>query len=208
MLKLGKTQIIPFLATLTLSLLSVWYLVVERGSFSARIANKAAGDMAVLLLGIVLLIGPLSRFYDRFDRWLTYRKNLGLWAFVMAVIHTYLSLFVITNGNWLRYFTTFRPAPIAGLASMLVLSFLFYYSFDRLIGKLNRKSWWKMQNWGVKIAALLAVTHLVLLKSSDWAWSEFTTSLPPLNFWVAVFTGLVLMIRIVDWLKFKRSLVK
>ena len=199
---LSKRRLIPLLTTLVLTAITVLYLFyLERRGLNARLYNKAAGDVSVLLLSLVLLIGPLSRWFNLFDQWLAYRKNLGLWALAAAATHGYLSLFVLTNGNFMRYFDKVNWAPISGLASLLILLVLGWYSVDRFIGKMDKKLWWKIQQWGVRLAAILAVAHVLILKWPGWNFAEFLTKPPPFNLIVSVFAALVLLIRLVDLVK-------
>lgn len=198
----AKRRLIPILTTLVLTGITVAYLFfLERRGLNLRLANKAAGDVTILLLGIVLLIGPLTRNFKLFDRWLLYRKNLGLWALTAAAVHSYISLFALTNNNPLRYFTKLSWGPITGLASLILLLVLGWYSVDRFIGKMNRKLWWKLQYRGMRLAALLAITHVLILKFPGWNLSEFFTKLPPFNFIISLFAALVLLVRLTDLLR-------
>ena len=198
----SKRRLIPLLTTLVLTAITVAYLFfLERRGLNLRLANKAAGDVSILLLGVVLLIGPFTRWFNLFDRWLLYRKNLGLWALTAAAVHGYISLFALTNNNPLRYFTSLNWGPITGLVSLVLLLVLGWYSVDRFIGKMNRKLWWKLQYRGMRLAALLAIAHVLLLKWPGWKFSEFFTKLPPFNFVISLFAALVLVVRLIDWLR-------
>ncbi len=73
------------------------YLYYRRGYYDVYIANKIFAGTSAILLGIVLLLGPLSRAYDRFDRWLKYRKEIGIIAFVLALTHSITSFFFLTE---------------------------------------------------------------------------------------------------------------
>ncbi len=198
---LNKRQLTPFLTTLLLTVVAAAYIFFFVCLFfNLRLMNKVAGDVSILLLGIVLLIGPLTRSFKLFDRWLLYRKNLGLWALTAALVHGYISLFPLSNNFPLKYFVPFSPATYSGIIALIILAILGWYSFDKLIGKMNRKLWWKIQYRGVRLAALLAITHVLLLKWPGWNFSEFLTKLPPFNFIVSLFAALVLTVRLIDWL--------
>ena len=101
----------------------------------------------------------------------------------------------------MRYFDKVNWAPISGLASLLILLVLGWYSVDRFIGKMDKKLWWKIQQWGVRLAAILAVAHVLILKWPGWNFAEFLTKPPPFNLIVSVFAALVLLIRLVDLVK-------
>lgn len=202
---LTKRRLVPLLTTLVLTGVTVAYLFfLERRGLNLRLANKAAGDVSILLLGLVLLIGPLTRNFKLFDHWLVYRKNLGLWGLVAALIHGYISLFALTNNNPLRYFTSLNYAAYSGLAALIILLILGWFSFDKLIGKMNRKLWWKIQYRGVRLAALLAVVHVLVLKWPGWNFSEIFIKVPPFNLIVSFFAALVLLVRLADLVKPKQ----
>jgi len=199
---LSKRRLIPLLTTLVLAGITVAYLFfLERRGLNTRLYNKAAGDVSVLLLGMVLLIGPFSRWFNLFDQWLAYRKNLGLWTLLAAVIHGYLSLFVISNGNFMRYFTSFNTAFYSGLLALVILLVLGWLSVDKLIGKMDKKLWWKIQQWGVRLTALLVMAHVLILKWPGWNFAEFLTKIPPFNFVISLFAALVLAVRLIDLVK-------
>ena len=199
---LNKRQLTPFLTTLLLTAVAAAYIFfLERRPFNLRLISKVSGDVSILLLGLVLLIGPLTRNFKLFDRWLLYRKNLGLWALTAALVHSYILLFPLSNNFPLKYFVPFSSAIYSGIVASILLIILGWFSFDKFIGKMNRKLWWKLQYRGVRLAALLAIAHVLLLKWPGWKFSEFFTKLPPFNFVISLFAALVLAVRLIDWLR-------
>lgn len=193
---------------LVLTLLSL-YLFVRRGYFTLAIANKAVAATALVVLGFVLLLGPLSRIYDRFDRWVLYRKELGILALVAAAIHVYLSMFPLSKGNPLGSFFT-NPVPATfGLIGFLTFLGLFVFSFGRVKNKLGDTIWWKLQYHGVRLAGIAAVLHLVMLKTPGWVnwWNgRFPTdverpSLPPASLLAALFALFVILVRLSEVFK-------
>lgn len=49
--------------------------------------NRAWADVAVVLLAVVFLIGPLARMWPPAAKALEWRRELGVWAFVAGVVH-------------------------------------------------------------------------------------------------------------------------
>ena len=80
------------------------YLFLRRGSFDLNIINQASADASLIILAVVLLIGPLSRLYDRFDSWIIYRKELGIIAFLLALAHGVISFFFLSDRFSSTYF--------------------------------------------------------------------------------------------------------
>lgn len=192
-----KRHLNPFLISLFLFSLFLFYVHLEVKAVNPRLFNKATADTSITLLGIVLLIGPFSRLFTRFDKMLIQRKLLGIYAFLFGLAHTLIALFV--TGSISRYFSPPTPAPVTGLLSVLIMLVLFALSFDTIIGKLSRKTWWKIQYRGLRLAALLALTHVVLLKISRW-FPLKPDALIPASLTVSLFILYVLVVRLAELL--------
>lgn len=181
------------------------YLTARRGYFDLSIINKSSANASLLLLGIVLLLGPLSRLYQRFDKWINYRKELGVVAFFLGAAHVYMAMFPLAkSGPWGFY----RGRPLAaypGLLGLIVMFILFILSFEAMKKKLGVQLWWKVHYRGVRLAALAVLFHMSVLKYSEWLkWLSGETGKlaqpgwPPASLLVAVFSGLVLLVRLAE----------
>lgn len=49
--------------------------------------NRAWADVSVVLLAALFLLGPLARVWPPASRSLEWRRELGIWAFVAALVH-------------------------------------------------------------------------------------------------------------------------
>lgn len=202
-----KTFVFSFVILLFISAYSTYY----HGYMSLRIFNKITADAAILLLGTVLLIGPLTRVFSIFDHYILYRKELGVVAFFYALVHGILSLRMLSISYYLSHLSTFIP----GVSSLLILLILYVLSFEHIIAHINRNKWWHIQNWGVRIAALLGLIHFVLMKYGQWAsWyvnggtdAILRSYLPSTSLLVASFGLFVLIIRLVELSNAKRNSV-
>src|SRR3989338_9867782 len=124
------------------------YLFYRRGYYDLYIINKVFANVATILLGIVLLIGPGSRLFSFPDRYVQYRKELGIVAFFLAFIHSIVSLFFLPSKFSLSGFLGALNWPfVFGLAAILVLVAIFFISNDRAMIAIGRKRWWQMQYW-------------------------------------------------------------
>ena len=145
------------------------YLLFRRGYYDLYIANKIFAEVAVVLLGIVLLIGPLSRFFSFPDRYVQYRKELGIVAFFLAFIHSVVSLFFLPSKFPLSGFLRIPNWPfVFGLAAILVLVAIFFISNDRAMIAIGRKRWWQLQYWSARLAFILILFHVFIMKWSGW----------------------------------------
>ncbi|MBI3963852.1 MAG: ferric reductase-like transmembrane domain-containing protein [Candidatus Kerfeldbacteria bacterium] len=156
------------LATLLFAVLSV-YLIFRRGYYDFYIANKVFAGVAAVCIGVILLIGPLSRFSRALGRYIQYRKELGIVAFLLALIHGVVSLFFLPSKFPLSgFFGTLRWPFLFGLSATIVLVAAFVISNDRAMAAIGGKRWWWLQNWGVRFAFLLTLLHVFVMKWNGW----------------------------------------
>lgn len=184
-----------FLLALAVAGVFSLYLFLRRGYFDLFILNKVLASASLALLGIVLLIGPISRFYNRFDKWLIYRREIGIMAFLLALTHGLIS-----------YSGKTSPALLWGIISLVILALLFLTSYKFVENRLNRKLWIGIQSWGVRLGALFAFWHLTLLKYPGWVkWLNSERDqklalpdLPPASLFGALFIGFVAITRLAE----------
>ncbi len=165
-------------------------------------------------IGIVLLAGPLSRIYDRFDFWLRYRKELGILSFFFGLAHGLISYYFLPSHFPKERFWGSGLYPfLFGTAAMIVLSLLFIISIQKIEIKLNRRLWWHLQNWGVRIAGVLILLHVFVMKWPGWSnWAinggndELTRPfMPPASLIGGIFGVFVLLIRMSEFFGVKKA---
>lgn len=189
--------------SLLLIVFLTWYSTVRTGAYSLALLNKSLGDASLLLLAMVLVLGPLSRLYDVFDQWLPYRKELGIFSFLLGAIHVYLVMFPLARRGPFGFFTARPTEAYTGLLGLVVMLLLFIVSFESIKKILGMKRWWKLQYMGARIAGVALFAHLWLLKYSEWAqWLSGRAanlampSFPPANLLIEICAIFVLFTRI------------
>jgi len=187
-----------------------YYLFIRNGSFTPSIANKGLADGSLVLLGIVLLIGPLSRLYNRFDSWVNYRKELGILAFLTGAVHVYLSMFVLARRGPFGLYQSRPLVAYTGLLGLAIMAYLFIISFEKIKQKIGVAKWWKMQYWGARITGVAIFIHMAAFKYPEWdTWLSGKTeglalpNLPPANLLIAIFFAFVLLTRFSERLNAK-----
>ncbi|MBI4053784.1 MAG: hypothetical protein HY397_00465 [Candidatus Doudnabacteria bacterium] len=152
---------------LGLGMIFSYYLLLRRGYFDLYIANKVFAGVAAVMLGLVLLIGPASRYFDIFDGLVRYRKHFGIVAFLFAAVHAWVSYFGLGD-----HFSKSLP-EFLGLVAGVILGLLFLISRQAVIARLGAALWWHLQNWGVRIAFLFVVLHVFVMKFPSWvSWYQ------------------------------------
>lgn len=150
------------------------YLLYRRGYYDLYIVNKVFANVSIVLLGFVLLLGPLSRMFNKFDKYVQYRKELGITAFFLAIIHGIVSFFFLSDHfTRERFFTTGKWPFIFGLIASSILIVIFFISNKKASAAIGSKVWWKMQNWGVRLVFIFVTLHVFIMKYSNWlSWYQ------------------------------------
>ncbi len=134
---------------------------------------RAFGWLAIFLLHVVLVIGPLSRIDRRFLIILYNRRHLGVTMFLMGAIHgifSILNFHSLSNMNPVRsvFLSNLRYDSIAyfpfqtlGFLALVVLGLMATSSHDFWLKNLGVKTW-KALHMLVYIAYGLLLMHIVL----------------------------------------------
>lgn len=189
--------------------LTVWfvyrYAVVRYGVTGLSSFNKSLATSTLFFLGIVLLLGPLSRLFTMFDHALKYRKELGVLTFFTAAAHVYLSMFPLARRGHFGFYLSQPLSAYSGLAGLVIMFLLLILSVGFVERLLGTRLWWKMQYWGARLAFVAVALHFVVLKYQgmvQWFVERGAGGiqgmlwLPPISLLAAVFTAFVLLIRV------------
>jgi len=148
--------------------------VISRASF-------ATAYPALVLLAVTLLIGPwnwLRRKPNPVSSDL--RRDIGIWAGILAVVHTAVGQCVHLRGRpWLYYIygpgehhhgirhDAFGFANYTGALSALLILALLATSNDYSLRKLGTQGWKSLQRWNYAVFALAAVHALLYQKAIE-----------------------------------------
>ena len=179
---------------------------------------RAVGDAAVMLLFASLTIGPLARLWGPAGRLLVWRRQIGIWAAIVAGIHAVLVLdgwalwsvrrllgyeMIPQLGREARMEPGFGLANLIGLVALTWLLVLLATSSDRALRFLGPPAW-KWVHHGSYV-----VFYLVMLHSTYFLFMHYTLSFhrppAPANWfrWPLLVTGLLVLL--VQWLSFWRT---
>ncbi|MBI2309501.1 ferric reductase-like transmembrane domain-containing protein [Candidatus Collierbacteria bacterium] len=190
----------------------ILYLTARRGYFDLSIVNKSLASTSLILLGIVLLLGPLSRIYNRFDKWINYRKELGILAFLTGAVHVYLSMFPLARRGPFGLYQSRPLVAYTGLLGLVIMTYLFIISFEKIKQKIGMAKWWKMQYWGARITGVAIFTHMAVFKYPEWntwlggeAGKLARPGWPPASLLTAIFISFVFLTRFSELLGAKTA---
>ncbi len=147
---------------------------------------KAFGGGSFFLLWFAVFIGPLARIFPVFNRILSFRREAGVWFFLIALVHGYLILdgwvrwnvweffgyqYVAELETYLRVESGFGLANFTGLIALIFALTLAATSFDRAVNFFGVASW-KWLHMFAYVVFYLAVIHVVY-----FAFIHYTPSL-------------------------------
>lgn len=128
--------------------------------------QQRTGRLAITLLLLSLACTPLSNLLG-WREFLKRSRTLGLYAFMVAVLHILIFLDLDNGIAWdfFRQTIVEKPYILLGLATFLLLIPLAMTSFDVWKSRLGKR--WKRLHQLVYLAAAMAVLHYALSKKGD-----------------------------------------
>jgi len=183
---------------------------------------RAVGDASLILLYLTLIIGPATRFFHQVGKLVPYRRELGIWFGIFAVLHTILILngwarwdverfmgyeFIPEMGRMVRLESGFGMANLLGLVAVVLALPLVATSTDWAVRSLGGSAW-KFLHYNAYI-----VFYLVALHTAYFMYIHFTLSFhrppPPNPNWFqipfAVLTAMVLALQAGAFIKTVRD---
>ena len=151
--------------------------------FRVRVTTYSA-FASLALLTISLSLGPWNLLREKpnpvsFDL----RRDIGIWAGILAIFHTCVGLTVHLRGRMWMYFlrrlhppavqnTMFGFANYTGLAGALLFLGLIFVSNDFSLRRLGARRWKSFQRW-TYAAAILSLVHgaayfIVVKRRGGW----------------------------------------
>jgi len=162
------------LIVIALGAVGTYFFLESRAEWSAMHRwNRAVGDVSLVLVALAMAVGPLSRLWRKAARLLPYRRELGIYAVVLATIHATIILIGWVNLDLMRlvgfefhpglqkYVMVQQGFAFANLIGVLALLYGFVLaatSNDRSIRWLGN-SVWKFVQQGTYVLWWLSVVH-------------------------------------------------
>lgn len=183
-----------------------WELFSIRRDVISRLSIATAYP-ALFLTAAAVFIGPWNLLRGRtnsvsFDL----RRDLGIWAGVMALLHTGIGLNVHLRGRpWLYFIDQhhtvrhdlFGIGNDTGLLAALLFLLLLAISNDLSLRRLGTRTWKSLQRW-TYMAVVLTVTHAVAYQFIEKRQAAYEALL-----WATVATTAVL--QVAGWWRTRRK---
>ena len=179
--------------------------------------NRAIGDMSLVMVALAMSIGPLARLWRSFRVVVPWRRELGIYAVVLAIIHTVIILNAWIEWDLIQLFG-YQIHPVTGnyvmtqhgfgLANSIGIVALFYAvslaltSNDWSQKKLGRMVW-KFLQQGSYVYWILIVIHTAYFLYLHF--QDFHRRVPDPN-WVQIpFAILVLLVLSLQFFAFLKT---
>lgn len=204
-----QRYIIVFVVTIAIFLTLSVYLNLRRGYYDLYIINKAFAGTAFILISMVLSLGTLARLYDIFDKLVQYRKEFGITSFFLGTLHSVISFFFLQDHFSVSYFAKNWVTFLFGLTATIILTVLFIFSIHKIVDTMDKRVWWHIQNWGIRLVGITVLLHVIPMKYAGWIkWyingggnELLRPYFPPTGFLVTLIGVLVVIIRLSDRLE-------
>lgn len=135
-------------------------------SFSLRELNKVAALLAIGLIAISFVLGPLSHMFPHlFCTHLPARKWIGIYGFILAILHSAYAIAVPFQSDLSKILGSPNVlALIYGLIALFILFIMAATSNQISMKKFGFKNWKLIQTAGY-VALALAILHFVILET-------------------------------------------
>ena len=168
--------------------------------------NRAVGDMSLVLVALAMAAGPTARLWSWARALLPWRRELGVWGTLLAVVHTVIILDGWVEWDLIRLFGyQFHPAlgqyvmlqhgfglaNAIGIAALLYGIVLALSSNDRS-QKLLGGSVWKFLQQSAYVLWALALVHTAYFLYLHF--QDFHRQVPDPNWLQLPFAGLVVVV--------------
>lgn len=160
-------KILTYLIPVGLFLL--YFFFYNFGKFSSSEMIKTSGLLAISLLGITLIIGPLSRIFPALSFLKANRKFWGILSFAVAFIHFGLVFIFYYKLSFTLFVNFNNPKYLGFLSGLLALIILFLVTItsnQKAVAKLSPNVWKAIQTASY-LALFLAVSHFYLMETVD-----------------------------------------
>lgn len=199
----------------------VWLFWLSRPEWSWEMRLwRSFGDASLILLFITLVIGPLVRLWPPAAKLVAWRKHLGLWFAILALIHAFLVWngwarwdlsrflgyeFVPQLGRVVRLEPGFGLANVIGAVALFWTAVLMATSSERALKKLGTS--WKWLHYSANTIFYLSAIHTGYFLFIHYSLSFHKNPVPP-NWFRIPFLLLVCLVLFLKLLAFMKSLNK
>lgn len=154
------------------------------------------GLIALVYLYFTLLASPFTQAFDYFPfkgKYVQARRGIGVSAFYFALLHSISGFLGPLGGiqgiGFLR--GTFLWSIMLGLAAFIILTYMAFTSFDKVVQKMGFRAW-KTLHRTIYLGGMLILIHIILIGSH---FTNLSANIPQLLFYALFFLLILEAIR-------------
>lgn len=184
------------------------YYLVLTPEVTVRVINRIIADLSFIMIGFSLMLSSVCYFWDFADKFIIYRKHLGLVGFGYMIIHVAISLFYSGYFPLISYYLSdSRIMSFTTAALATVIFFIMALISNRTsIQKIGPKRWKALMRIGY-IGYALALFHFAQKGLPAWGfWFTGKGALfPAFSLLVFLMGVVILVMRIALWIKTRQK---
>jgi len=180
---------------------------------------RATGDAGFVLLFFTLIIGPLAKLWKPANKFISWRRELGIWFAIVAITHTILILdgwiqwdlmrffgyeYIDQLGRFARIEPGFGLANIIGLIAAFWALVLLATSSERAVNYLGISSW-KWLQYGAYTIFYLVAAHAAYFLFIHFTQSFHKPGVFPVNWFQYPFLAMGLIVLILQISSFVKT---
>ena len=210
---IGRNLIVGLIGA---ALIYIFWLARPQWSADMRFW-RAVGDGSLILLYMGLALGPMARFVPRVGMLLPYRRELGIWFGIYAILHTIIILdgwvlwdfyqfmgyqYIPAIDQTVRMESGFGMANILGLMAVLIALPLMATSTDWATRALGASAW-KFLHYGAYTIFYAVALHTAYFMYIHYTMS-FHRTVPDPNWFqlpFAILTGILVSVQVGAFIK-------
>jgi len=183
-----------FLYSIILFVVSSLYYVVVDGGYSIQTLNRVSADVSIILIGLSMGLSGLCYFWNFADKYIIYRKELGVIGFAYALFHSGITLArvpleTLLTGDALSFWSA--------VGAIIIYTIMVLITNTALFSLLGGHRWRILMRWGY-IGFILSIIHFTRKDGDMWiAWFlGHSTLFPPFSLFMLLLGVGVIVLRI------------
>lgn len=147
----------------------VFFFFYNFGKITPSEMIKTSGLLAIALLGVTLVVGPLSRIIPALEPLKAHRKFWGITSFLVALVHVglvYVYFYKFDVTKFVNFAHPKYPGILSGILALIILFLVTMTSNNKALTRLSPNTW-KMIQTSSYLAMALAVAHFYIMETVD-----------------------------------------
>ena len=180
--------------------------------------NKAFGDVSLIVIVLILFVAAAARLFPALKKCLPWRKEMGIWAIVLSLIHVYIvfdgwiewkfkELFGYIlhqqTSRWVFADPGFALANIVGFLALFYGLALLITSNRLSVRLLTQTAWRHLHQRSAHFLYLLTAIHTAYFLYLYYF--SFPKNPPPSNFFQTLFPVLIALLTVIQGAAFLKT---